>query len=386
MSGRDDIRESAGDGVDDGGTGGLEERLLHGLLSDGSGDPGEERDRALAELGAGPDGSRRLEELEGFLATCRAGLVPMQGPSGEEDLVRRILERTTRRIGAGADRELTDPGWRGDLRLVKGFMAARWKASFVLRVAAASLMLHLAAIPLLAYFGLGGNPPEFKLTFTPRFVPDYGDSQEPEHQVEAELLGELPEVRDVPDLDELEVQNALQWARFHLLERKPPAGAQTVGATGGIDGVSRMLAQRGSYLGARGSDEPASDVTWALGHPSAVVRAITVEHLLDRFVLERQRPQGLTEGLLSLRADGELHVRALEVRALLRAKAYGLLDQVQTGDLEGLLVAQPETARGWDPLAPHAPLDRGYLEALGLAAGEALAGDPTLASWLRWRE
>ena len=56
-------------------------------------------------------------------------------------LSRRILSQTTGE----------DLSWRGDLRLVGRYLRAGLRFSPVLRVAAASLLFHLAALPVLAY-------------------------------------------------------------------------------------------------------------------------------------------------------------------------------------------------------------------------------------------
>ncbi|MFT5050622.1 MAG: hypothetical protein ACI8QZ_002024 [Chlamydiales bacterium] len=364
----------------------LEERLLHGLLSKAGGGEQAADDDEWSELCDGAEARQVLPELEGFLSTCKAALVPERAQGADGRLVRRILDRTTGAADADVARASTDLSWRGDLRLVRGFLAARWKASFVLRVAAASLMLHLAALPLLAYFGLTSSSPDFTLTFIPRFVSDYGDSQEPEHEVAAEEMDEFPEVRDLPHQDELGIQNALQWARFHLGNGEFPGAVGSLDERDGIAGVGRALEQRGSYLRSGSPGTGPGGASWALAHRDPVVRVIAVEHLLDRYVLERDLPAGLGAGLRDLGNGAGAPVRALELRTLLRARSYGLLDSALVGRLEGFLEALPEVLGAWDPLAPGAPVDRAHVHALGQALGTSLGTEPTVAIWLRWRE
>ncbi|GEM_PF-2137992 len=71
------------------------------------------------------------------------------------ELGQRILAQTTRE----------DLSWRGDLRLVGRFMGSGMRRSPLLRVAAASLLFHLAALPLLAYWAWRGPSEDVRIGF-----------------------------------------------------------------------------------------------------------------------------------------------------------------------------------------------------------------------------
>lgn len=98
----------------------------------------------LASARRDPRQATELAELEQFLAQCReaaqAGDARVQGTGA----VDRILASTTRE----------DLGVFGDLRLMRRFLRDRWGASAAVRVAAASLLLHVAAVPVLAWVAL----------------------------------------------------------------------------------------------------------------------------------------------------------------------------------------------------------------------------------------
>lgn len=70
-------------------------------------------------------------------------------------LSQRILSQTTGE----------DLSWRGDFRLVGRYMRTGLGASPVLRVAAASLLFHLVALPVLAYWVWAGQAVPLELSF-----------------------------------------------------------------------------------------------------------------------------------------------------------------------------------------------------------------------------
>lgn len=70
-------------------------------------------------------------------------------------LSQRILSQTTGE----------DLSWRGDFRLVGRYMRTGLSASPVLRVAAASLLFHLVALPVLAFWVWGGQADPLELGF-----------------------------------------------------------------------------------------------------------------------------------------------------------------------------------------------------------------------------
>jgi hypothetical protein len=71
------------------------------------------------------------------------------------DLSQRILSQTTGE----------DLSWRGDLRLVGRYLRTGLVSSPVLRVAAASLLFHLVALPVLAYWVWAGQADPLELGF-----------------------------------------------------------------------------------------------------------------------------------------------------------------------------------------------------------------------------
>ncbi|HJO26308.1 MAG TPA: hypothetical protein QF730_03580 [Planctomycetota bacterium] len=142
----------------------------------------------------------RRAELGAFLDSCRAELLPQT--SCADPLVERILAATT---GRGA----TAPGERlgvtGDLRLVIDFARQRLRHSRLLRVAAASLLAHLIALPVLAWYASRqAAPPEPRIGFViPEPTPEAWEGPvEPTREVSVpaslEPSGEATEVRTVP--------------------------------------------------------------------------------------------------------------------------------------------------------------------------------------------
>jgi hypothetical protein len=141
----------------------------------------------------------RMEELTGFLSECSSALRDEQfledgqaeAQQREAELTARLLARTTRE----------DLSWRGDLTLVGGFLRDRLSRSVVLRVAAASLLLHMAALPVLAYyvFLAPATPPinidliRHEDQYPAQPFPE--DRAEPESPLEVDLIEE-PAVRE----------------------------------------------------------------------------------------------------------------------------------------------------------------------------------------------
>ena len=103
------------------------------------------RERRSREELVGDAGAReRLEGLESFVEACRSEL-RAEAPAAPERLAaleREVLAQTTRE----------DISWRGDMRLLRGFLRQRLNSSVLLRVVAASLLVHIAALPVLAYY------------------------------------------------------------------------------------------------------------------------------------------------------------------------------------------------------------------------------------------
>lgn len=200
-----------------GGTPRRDEELLAWLL-----DHDTRRRTTRAELEAeGAEVAERLDEWSSFLQSCRAELAEDASAESAQagGLTDRILARTTRE----------DVSWRGDWRLVRGFLGQRLGASIVLRVVAASLLVHIAALPVLAYYTWIAPEPETFIQFDrPLGAVDlpFGDA-EPE---------------PLPVVDEIELP---------ALPSDDPAALPTAGALyrdrlaaaadGGSDPLSRAL-------------------------------------------------------------------------------------------------------------------------------------------------
>ena len=120
-----------------------DERLLEWLLN-----PADRDDLTRAALEADDASRARLTELEGFRDRCRAVASDAPEVADTAPLAARVLERTTRE----------DLTWRGDLSLYARHLRGRLAESGWLRLAAASLVLHLVALPALAVYLLVVDP------------------------------------------------------------------------------------------------------------------------------------------------------------------------------------------------------------------------------------
>ena len=167
-----------------------DELLLQWLLN-----PEDRDEDARRELETDEAARARITELGGFLDRCRS--VAEEGTAVDADqgasLRDRILSRTTRE----------DLTWRGDLSLYARYLRGRLADSGWYRLAAASLLLHLLALPALAVyvFVTAPDPPEIGFItweeYYPEGFPDE-DSDEPLPALE------MPPGDDLPPPGELE--------------------------------------------------------------------------------------------------------------------------------------------------------------------------------------
>ncbi len=105
-----------------------------------------------------PERAASKGELEWKAAIdgMRDGLAgAVSSPEQPQGLAQRILAQTTRE----------DLTWRGELRLVSSYVWRGIGSSGLLRLAAASLLIHLAALPVLAYFVWFAPPKPINLGF-----------------------------------------------------------------------------------------------------------------------------------------------------------------------------------------------------------------------------
>lgn len=154
------------------------------------------RARLDGDASGDPELAGRVKDTRAFLATCRAALAPgagrvEQGEAGA--LLERVLARTTRE----------DLSWRGDLRLVRGFVGRALHDSRSLRVAALVLGMHFLGLSVLAYQVLRRPPqPQLHIDFeTPALPPFVEPEAEPSPELTVPTTSEEPEVRAVPPAD-----------------------------------------------------------------------------------------------------------------------------------------------------------------------------------------
>jgi len=314
-----------------------------------------------AELRACAECSAAAREIEEFLGLCRTSFEVRVDPARAEALADEVLARTTRE----------DPSWRGDLRLVGGFVKSRMRASFFLRVAAASLVVHLTGLPLLAYLGFF-NPPEDHLRIRTKRPADPPFVEAPVEQ-DGELIPQ--EVHEAIELIEnLGREDVVGYARQNLEIGAPLAEAPSMHRIGAI------LAARSALI----MGEPAT-IDAPAGDAAAVEVALWCEYQLDRFVFEGESP-ALHQALAAIEAGSEDRFetaspeeRRLVFAARSRAHHYGLAPRPATA---------AEHAALMNPLRPGIPLDRVWIETLAQALDTAFEGglrdDPVVRAWLRW--
>ncbi|MAE29215.1 MAG: hypothetical protein CMJ87_09590 [Planctomycetes bacterium] len=201
-----------------------------------------------------PSCAERHAQLTRFLDACRADLASAEQPEGAnaasgEVLVERILASTTRRADQATQAaqlpraaqvpqavqlpqatqvpQAAHPGLAGDLRLIVDFTRRRLRHSRLLRVAAASLLLHLIALPILAWYAARPSaPPEPRIGFVLPTLPAeaWENPGEPAREVlipEAwRKLDDESEARPVP------VDPAAGQVRESQLASQPPAVGQ----------------------------------------------------------------------------------------------------------------------------------------------------------------
>lgn len=268
-----------------------------------------------AEIESGPEGARRLAELEEFLGRLRGACDRADALHAEREgsLVERVLARTTRE----------DLSWRGDLRLLRGWVAGRLRASPVLRVLAASLLVHLLALPILAWYGFvreGAEQPSIRVEPPP--LPPFEEAGD-------EGLAPVTELPAEPELDfelsesdpALYVENSLSWARLRLADGAPRFPDSPSAGEGRLAALlrerSRTLAGRAPRPVPSASSQPAS----------LLERALVCELLLDRALVSSRVPAELEPALLAL-CDTRLPAGEqglVAAAALARAESYGML-------------------------------------------------------------
>ncbi len=320
-----------------------EARVLELLFSR---DPGAESE--LAHLGV-PSGEADATRAWLARVSREARASPWISPEREEALVRRILERTTRE----------DLGLRGEVRLLGAFLRDRLASSALLRLVAASLLLELFALPVVAFLLRSGEPEQPRLVFEiPREAPDEPFAPEPEES----LAPDLRDPSEGPAQDALE--NAARRARFVLTTRRGPL------FEGGPELATRLLAARARFL-ARGSFESWLEEAPLAEVPGDLERVLWIEVLLDRFQLTGERAralEALVPPLVSARERGDA----------VSALARGAIDRLFACGIQ----APPA---GFDPERLEAPLGSEWFDLLGAAFAARGEAPPALDRWMEWR-
>ena len=317
--------------------------------------------RSLQELRACAHCQAELEELERAVGGVRALLLQDEADLASDAFQQRVLATTTRE----------DLGLIGDLRLVLRFCGTRLRASRALRLAAASLLAHMIALPVLAYFVLRSDkePDVMHITIEgPQAEWDFAEEpQEPERDLVA-LDPPAPEVTPQGDPSDA-FESSIRLAEGLLTQAEMPSELAT---NEGASALERLLAARAACI----RREPSS--TWRAGVREPADDAgmlewcLWTELLLDDRVLSGRADPGLATALDAISA---LESHPLVVLALARAKAYGDLRHSQRDVLTRL---RAELARAGTP----DPLDRRWFEALRDAGGPQPA--PGIQSWVDW--
>lgn len=304
-----------------------------------------------------------------------------QGAGNDPRWIEQLLSATRAvQPGPGVRGRTSDPSWRGDLALVRGYLGERLAHSPLLRLAAASLLVHLIAVPaVLAYVYLEKRQPELMLGFEK--APD-------PHPFEADLP-EVAEALEAFDLDgeaPLAAANAKAWDRAQLAEvweaGELPLSGERIGmpaldaeAGAGLEDWLALRvrqvadwAQTGGAAAIEALDpghlQAAASAARGGSPLSALTLLVAIEVHLDRFAMGLPLPASWEDSLAVLaknpvpgQAGSELMARTLD-----RSRAYGL--RSKEGALRG------EHA-GSSPGHPSpSPLDPTWIRALRGAAAE----------------
>lgn len=309
--------------------------------------------RALRrEVAACAECARRSAQLATFASRVRGALLATEDaePERQRAFAERVLARTTRE----------DLSRRGDLSLVARFAVERLRASVLLRAAAALLVIHLAALPVLAWIVLRAPRPSGQFTSHIEQPKPSAFANEAESEPERTLSAPLPE----GDPRTLEVDPpALDGEPWQLQLRRADRAAHAAAApppwtsTPPQDGLALFLWLRASRL--RGQEVP--EWLWSQqpdGAPSRL--ALWAEILLDEWALGDARPLYLDTLLARLLALPEFQRSRLVGCALQRAAALGALPPARVAEHAQLESGASEIARR----AAREPLERLWREAL----------------------
>lgn len=250
---------------------------------------------------------------EGFVARARARSASdaaiAAGSARGEQLAARVLLATTRRRTAG----------RVAVPSLFDVFRERWRESRLVRVAAASLLVHVAALPILGWYAFRDPEPRVHIGFELPGQREDAFGRTPDAPPEldvpevASLLDEASGAR--PNADE--VENARRRARFRLHTTDLPPSVEAGSVQGRVLAARSRGVADGDWSAIPQADEVRDD---------GVARALLAETLLDRAVLTGES-SGLREVLELLRPDAIADASAaIEREAARRALALGFAD------------------------------------------------------------
>lgn len=271
-----------------------------------------------AELAACAECSRRAAELESFASHLRGTLLD----APETELASRSEQRFAERILARTTRE--DLSRKGDLDLMVRFAVERLRASPALRVAAAVIVVHLCALPVLAWIVL--RAPARQGVFTSGIeAPPPAFPAESEREPEREITAPWPEVEPRTVEVEPAARGEEPWrASLRRSDRASWAAAAPQPWSDKLpaDALSGMLWIRASRL--HGIEIP----EWVFsrvpeGEPSRL--AVWCDVLLDEWALTGERPLHLERVVARLAALPQFQRSRLVACTLQRAAALGAI-------------------------------------------------------------
>jgi len=306
------------------------QELLLELLLEASPDGAE-----LASLRKDPELAAQFRETERVLRVSRRLAERDRNelpPLREGRLVGRILARTTRE----------DLSWRGDWELWRRFLAERLTSSNALRWVAASLFVHLLALPFFGTELLRSRKEPVAIQIELPAVPE----EEP-----VEFLPALPRWDPADGPSPSQIENALRRGRY-LLSRlpavSPPPGPELEDAPLEL----RLLAERARGLGVGGADgelSPWVRETERLDSADPLQLALWAEVLLDAHCLRGDQAPALAFVLSRLyRLESEGMSTGAARRALSRGRSYGLWES--DGGFDPAAAPDPFSEREVDDL------------------------------------
>ena len=296
----------------------------------------------------------QLEDLTLFVAACRdaSSLEAYEGSVADRALSAAKTE---------------DLSWRGDLRLLKGFVGDGLRSSALLRLAAASLLLHVAALPVVAFFVLSEEPaiPEFRVEVGRRELP-YA-AQDPDKEDANSAL----EVDAHEGLETLLVENTLRWSRWVLSETVDP--------------------REGSNLSSPPWMDQRAEILWGSGAanlPDTSSVFVATESALDLFLV-REGPAAASSSFRELLGPLTASVGAsgdprtwLALSSLARAESYGLLDEENAKVLRAARDSMPIDHHFRRLIEVEGDLRRRFpLDPLWVEAFSQLSADEASADW-----